>query len=86
MFYYINMVVLGLLSPYMKGNIACFVVCKYFYFNFLKISFRKTIRASIRLDPDQAWHFVQPELNPNCLQKLSTGIKKEIMTVASKKR
>ena len=25
------------------------------------------------LDPDQARHFVGPELGPNCLQRLSTG-------------
>ena len=26
---------------------------------------------SNRLDPDQARHFVRPDLGPNCLQKLS---------------
>ena len=26
---------------------------------------------SNRLDPDQAWHFVGPDLGPKCLQKLS---------------
>ena len=39
--------------------------------NFLKNSFRNTIRVSISLDPDQARRFVGPDLGPNCLQKLS---------------
>ena len=39
----------------------------FFFFN----SFRNTIRVSNRLDPDQARHFVRPDLCPNCLQKLS---------------
>ena len=30
-----------------------------------------TISVSNRLDPDQARHFVSPDLGPNCLQKLS---------------
>ena len=30
-----------------------------------------TIRVSNSLDPDQAQHFVGPDLVPNCLQKLS---------------
>ena len=45
---------------------------------FLKNSFRNTIRVSNSLDPDQAQHFVGPDLGPNgpdlgpnCLQKLS---------------
>ena len=38
---------------------------------FSKNSFRNTIRVSNRLDPDQARHFVGPDLGPKCLQKLS---------------
>ena len=38
---------------------------------FSKNSFRNTIRVSNSLDPDQARHFVGPDLGPNCLQKLS---------------
>ena len=38
-----------------------------------KNSFRNTIRVSNRLDPDQARHFVGPDLGHNCLQKLSVG-------------
>ena len=32
--------------------------------------FFKTIRVSNSLDPDQAQHFVGPDLGPNCLQRL----------------
>ena len=39
---------------------------------FLKKNFRNTIRVSKSLDPDQAQHFVGPDLGLNCLQKLST--------------
>ena len=38
---------------------------------FSKKSFRNTIRVSNSLDPDQARHFVGPDLDPNCLQRLS---------------
>ena len=36
-----------------------------------KTSFKNTIRLSNTLDPDQARHFVVPDLGPNCLQRLS---------------
>ena len=39
--------------------------------SFSKNSFRNTIRVSNNLNPDQAWHFVGPDLGQNCLQKLS---------------
>ena len=32
--------------------------------------FFNTIRVSNSLDPDQALHFVGPDLDPNCLQRL----------------
>ena len=38
---------------------------------FSKNSFRNTIRVSNSLDPDQARHFVGPDLNRNCSQRLS---------------
>ena len=38
---------------------------------FSKKNFRNTIRVSYSLDPDQAPHFVGPDLSPNCLQRLS---------------
>ena len=39
--------------------------------SFLKNSFRNTIRVSNSLDPDEAQHFVECDLGPNCLQTLS---------------
>ena len=47
----------------------------YFFKNqlFQKYSFRNTIRVSNSLDPDQTRHFVVPDLDPNCLQKLSAN-------------
>ena len=38
---------------------------------FSKKYFRNTIRVSNSLEPDQAPHSVGPDLDPNCLQKLS---------------
>ena len=35
------------------------------------LDFFNTIRVSNSLDPDQARHFVGPDLGPNCLQRLS---------------
>ena len=52
----------------------CMLFCRrliFFKINFLKNSFRNTIRVSNSLDPDQAQHFVGPDLGQNCLQKLS---------------
>ena len=62
----------------MLGNCACFfVVCEFFLKNqlFQKKSFRNTTRMSNSLDPDQAGHFVGPDLGPNCLQRLSAETK-----------
>ena len=40
-------------------------------FNSLNADFFSiTIRVSNSLDPDQARHFVGPDLGPNCLQRL----------------
>ena len=44
------------------------------YFIFWKLDFFNTIRVSNSLDPDQARHFVMPDLGPNCLQRLSADI------------
>ena len=58
----------------MLGNSACFLLSAVFYFSkltFSKHSFGNTIRASNSLTPDQARHFVGPDLGSNCLQKLS---------------
>ena len=43
----------------------------FFKINFLRNSFRNTTRVSNSLDPDQARHYVGPDLVPKCLQKLS---------------
>ena len=39
---------------------------------FSKNSFKNTIRLSNNLNPDQAPHFVGPDLGPNCLKRLSS--------------
>ena len=39
---------------------------------FSKYSFKNTIRVSNSLDQDQDRHSVGPDLDPNCLQRLST--------------
>ena len=41
---------------------------------FFKSSFRNTIKASKKLDPDQARCFVGPDLGPSYLQMLSADI------------
>ena len=38
------------------------------------LDFFNTIRVSNSLDPDQAQHFVRPDLGPNCLQGLSVWL------------
>ena len=43
----------------------------FFKSTFSKISLRNSIRVSNSLEPDQARHFVRPDLGPNCLQRLS---------------
>ena len=67
----------------MLCNNSCWVILHvflsygdFFFFSFFKLSFskksfRNTIRVSNSLDPDQARHFVGPDLGPNCLQRLS---------------
>ena len=40
---------------------------------FLQNSFTDTIRVSNSLDPDQGQHFVIPDLDPNCLHRLSAA-------------
>ena len=57
---------------------ACNFICHLWIFLeiiFFKNSFRKIIRVSNNLDPDQARHFVGPDLGPNCLQRLSADDK-----------
>ena len=40
----------------------------FFFLTFSKNSYRNTFRVSSRSDPDQARHYVSPDLGPNCLQ------------------
>ena len=66
--------VVSLLTLCIMGNCLCFLSSAVFFFKkqlFRKNYFRKTIRVSNSLDPDQVRHFVGPGLDPNCLQKLS---------------
>ena len=42
------------------------------YFTLWMLDFFNTIRVSNSLDPDQAQHFVAPDLGKNCLQRLSS--------------
>ena len=64
----------------MLGNFAFFFFFFVVYGFFLELiffkkkSFRNTIRVSNNLDPDQAGHFVGPDLDPKCLQRLSLYI------------
>ena len=53
----------------MVGNFSYFVVVG--QINFFKKSFRKIIRVSNGFDPDQGQNFAGPDLDPNCLQRLS---------------
>ena len=43
----------------------------FFKINFKKKYFSNTIRVSNSLDPDQAQHFVGPDLGAKCLQRFS---------------
>ena len=45
----------------------------------IKIFQSKSISTSNSLDPDQARHFVGPDLGPNCLQRLSAEDKRRIV-------
>ena len=44
------------------------------YFTLWMLDFFNTIRVSNSLDPDQARHFMGPDLGQNCLQGLSGDI------------
>ena len=56
--------------------VVFFVICGFFFkLSFSKNFIRNTIRVSNSLNPDQAQHFVGPDLGPNCLQRLSADYK-----------
>ena len=48
-----------------------FIIAFSLLFFFQNQLFRKIISEIPSEDPDQAGHFVWPELGPNCLQRLS---------------
>ena len=60
-----------IINSFQTGYVFCF----FFKMNFLKKSFRDTIRVSNGLDPDQDRRSVGPDLGPNCLQRLSAADK-----------
>ena len=51
-----------------------------FWVTFFKINFFKKffLEVSNNLDPDQEKHFVGPDLDPNCLQRLSADDKSQL--------
>ena len=58
----------------MLGNFHAFLSSDFFSkLTFSKTAFRNTIRVSNGLDPNQNQHFVNPDLGPNCLQRLSAN-------------
>ena len=66
-------------SEYMYVRILCmlgnftYAFCQRFFSRLtFKKSFRNTFGVTNNLDPDQARHFVGPDLDPNCLQRLSS--------------
>ena len=63
----------------MLGNFSCFCcpLQTVFKLTFSKHSFRNSIRVSNGLDPDLEQHSVSPNLDPNCLQRLSVSTSKE---------
>ena len=66
-----------LIKAYQSQLFACwkifhvFVVIRWLFSKSTFKPFRKTIRVSNKSDPDQAWHFVSPDLGPSCLQRIS---------------
>ena len=65
-------------SAFGFSNIA-FIIPSHFitvpYFTLWMLDCFSTIRVANSLDPDQARHFVRPDLGPNCLQRLSADNK-----------
>ena len=65
-----NMIVSLTLPPGKFFILFCRLLI-FFKITYLKKIFMNTIKVSNSLDPDQARHFVRPDLGPNCLQRLS---------------
>ena len=72
------------LTSCLQGKLHAFLLFAVFFSKsaFLKNFFRNSIRVSNILDPDQARHFLWPDLDPNSLQRVSAddrsrqGVKK----------
>ena len=61
------------------GKLFCHLWIFFLKLTFSKKSFRNTIKVSNSLDPDQAQHFVGPDLGPNCSQRLSADDKSPLV-------
>ena len=60
---------------FLRSTFSCFFVIGWF---FSKSRFsNSSFSMSSNLNPDKAWHFVRPDLGPNCLQRLSAQVGKE---------
>ena len=58
--------------------VAFFVICFFFFFFFCKTNFFGKFFQDVKqlnLDLDQAQHYVEPDLGPNCSQRLSADDK-----------
>ena len=56
----------------MLGNFTYFLLsADYLQIQRFQKKFRTTIRVSNSLDLDQGPHFVEPDLGPNCLQRIA---------------
>ena len=57
-----------------RANSLLSCICWLIFYKITLLSFinsnKNTIRASNSLDPDQARHFVGPDLDPNCFQRV----------------
>ena len=52
------------------GTCFCRLLISFFKITFYENEIRNTIKESNSKDPEQARHFVGPDLGPNCLQNL----------------
>ena len=62
-------------SAFGFSNIAFVIPSHFIIVTLWVLDFFKTVWESSSLDPDQARHFVGPDLGPNCLQRLSADNK-----------
>ena len=51
--------------------LSCCLTIIFSKLTFSKTSFKYTFKGVKKFDPDQASHFIGPDLCPNCLQMLS---------------